>query len=212
MPISVPDSGAYRIAIEAKTTKFWGLFYPIDNFYWTYLDTIGNPLYYKREIDEKSLKKTTEQDFDHSLNRIYYEGNTAIDHPGRLENFFSGLYGLRAAELKEGYSDSFYVNVEQASWLVKVAVEGTDEMRAGDYDIECHRIDVKFKQLYPEARRLPSDALSYNLISEDTELKIYLSNDDWHLPIRMDYKLSPFDVKAVITEFPEGYPEQLEKQ
>ena len=55
-PPSVPDSGAYRISIQARTTKFWGLFYSIDNSYRTYLDSTGLPLVYSRNINEKSLQ------------------------------------------------------------------------------------------------------------------------------------------------------------
>ena len=207
-PPSVPDSGAYRISIQARTTKFWGLFYSIDNSYRTYLDSTGLPLVYSRNINEKSLKKITQQSYDHKFNRIYYEGNTAIDHPGRLENFFSGLFHIRMMPLSTGLVDSFYINVEKASWIVVFTVEGTKIIRAKGKRINCRIINIKFKRVNSTAKRLPTDALSYNLISEDTELIIYLSRDIYRLPIKMQYKLSPFDITATITEFPEYFTEQ----
>jgi len=206
-PITEPDSGSYRIYITARTTKFWSMFYPIDNFYWTYLDTIGLPLIYRRNINEKSLKKQSSEQFDHRFNRIYYEGDTAIDHPGDLENFFSALYRLRTAPLYLGMADSFYINVEKASWIARWTVEGIKDIKAGGKQISCYQIDVKFTSKLQDTKRLPTDALSLNLVSEDTILKIYISKDDWRLPINVEYQLTPFDVEAIITEFPKGYLE-----
>lgn len=204
-PIAEPDSGSYRIFASAKTTKFWSLFYPLENFYWTYLDTLGRPLIYKRIIKEKSYKNSSAQEFDHRFNRIYYEGDTAIDHPGNLQNFFSSVYRLREIPIDYGTADSFYINVEKASWKIKWSVEDREELQVLGREIDCYVVDVKFESMNPNAKRLRTDALSYNLMSEDTELKLYLSNDDWRLPIKMTYKLSPFDIQAKITEFPEGY-------
>ncbi|MBD3167991.1 MAG: DUF3108 domain-containing protein [candidate division Zixibacteria bacterium] len=201
------DSGAYRISIEARTTKFWSMFYRVDNFYWTYLDTVGMPVVYKRKIEEKSIKKETEQTFDHRFNRIYYEGNTAIDHPGELENFFSGLFRLRTLPLEVGFRDSFYINAEKAIWMVRSNVLDTVELNHQGRDIECFKVDVEFQRVTPEAKPLPSDVLTLNIVSEDTDLKIYISSDERRLPIKIDYNLSPFNVVASIDEFPDNFQE-----
>lgn len=208
-PIAESDSGFYRISIHARTTKFWSMFYRVDNFYWTYVDSFGTPLVYRRDINEKPIDKQTQQSYDHQYNRIYYEGNTAIDHPGELENFFSGVYRLRIEDLEVGMIDSFYINIEKSIWQVRCKVEKTMEIQMEGMNIECLQIDVKFDPLFPDVNRLKTDILSNKLVNSETVLKIYLTNDRWRLPVRMDYRMSPFDVKATITELPEEYLDLL---
>jgi len=198
-----PDSGYYRIDIRAKTTKFWGMFYSVDNNYITYLDSLGHPLIYRRFINEKSFKNNSVQRFDNRFNRIYYDGDTAIDHPGDLENLFSGIYGLRLKNLAAGDEDSFCINAEKAAWKVLWAVEDTEKVKIGNKAIPCIRVQVHFIPFVPEAKRLRSDILTNKLVNENTKLTIFFSADKRHLPVKINYKFSPFDVKAVIENFPD---------
>ncbi|MCP4633850.1 MAG: DUF3108 domain-containing protein [candidate division Zixibacteria bacterium] len=206
-PVNPSDSGSYRLSIKARTTKFWNMFYPLENYYLTYMDTTGAPLIYRRNINEKSFKNITEQNYDHKLNRIYYEGNTAVDHPGQLENFFSAVYKLRTMPMEIGVIDSFYLNIEKAAWLVIVTVEGNKSINVLDEKTDCFEIDAKFVPMNQTANRLPTDILTNKLVNSGTDLTLFISNDERRVPAKMVYNMTPFDVNVTVTKYSFGESE-----
>lgn len=193
-----------HLLLKAKSTKVYSLLYRVENEYETFIDShSGYPIRYLRRIDEGSLRGNFTTNFYQDEGRAVYDSVEEVKLQERSHDFFSAILYLRRQKLNPGDSYSFLLNVDKCDWEVTATVAGEEEYKIDRKRLSAKIVQVGFRYLGPKPKpRIDTDILTYHLVDEEAKLKIFISDDENRLPLRMEYQLWPFSVKAYMNHLP----------
>lgn len=193
-----------HLILKAKSTKLYSLLYRVENEYETFIDSqSGYPIRYLRRIDEGSLRGNFSTNFYQDEKRAVYDSVEEVRLQDRSHDFFSAILYLRKQELNPGDDYSFLLNVDRYDWEVTATVLGAEEYKIDRKRLPAKIVQVRFRYLGPKPKpKIDTDILTYNLVNENAKLKIFISDDEDRLPLRMEYQLWPFSVKAYMNHLP----------
>jgi hypothetical protein len=194
-----------HLLLKAKSTKVYSLLYRVENEYETFIDSqSGYPIRYLRRIDEGSIRGNFTTNFYQEEKRAVYDSVEEVRLQDRSHDFFSAILYLRRQRLNPGDSYSFLLNVDRYDWEVTATVAGAEEYKIDRKRLPAKIVQVGFRYMGPKPRpQIDTDILTYNLVDEKAKLKIFISDDENRLPLRMEYQLWPFSVKAYMNHLPE---------
>jgi len=202
----VPFGGrsADHIVVTAKTKRFPFLF-RVDNRYESYIDpSEGYSLRFTSIIRQSNLSRTliAEYDQDQHLARFSDGGSAPI-----LENacdFFAALFHLSGqfADLENEFL--LNLDVEGIPWRVGVEALGSERIRSPWGKAQATETHIRFYTDHPDARRSrKTDVLTNRLVKRDTDLRIWFSQDEGRVPLKLTYDGSPFNIVAELKEVEE---------
>jgi hypothetical protein len=194
-----------HLLLKAKSTKLYSLLYRVENEYETFIDSqSGYPIRYLRRIDEGSIRGNFTTNFYQDEGRAVYDSVDEVKLQKRSHDFFSAILYLRRQELNPGENYSFLLNVDRYDWEVTATVSGAEEYKIDGNRLPAKIVQVGFRYLGPKPKpKIETDILTYHLVDEGAKLKIFISDDENRLPLRMEYQLWPFSVKAYMNHLPE---------
>lgn len=193
-----------HLLLQAKSTKLYSLLYRVDNEYETFIDVrSGYPLRYLRRIDEGSIQGSFATNFYQEQRKAIYDSVDEVTLCDRSHDFFSAILFLRRQELKLGDIYTFTLNLDRFDWEATVNVAEQREYKIDGERLPAKVLEVRFRYLGPKPKpKIDTDILTYYLVDEKTKLKILFSDDENRLPLRMEYCLWPFSVKAYLNHLP----------
>jgi len=189
----------YHLAVSAKSTPFYSLLYQVDNQYHSFFTWPQvHPLRYERRIRETGV------DFRRMVSyhdgQALYDGQRQVSVPPGVRDLFSALYALRGQALEEDQVIDSPLDLDGQLWEARAVVLGRErvETRLGSHP--AIKVLVRFLGPdQPQRHKRESDVLTNNLVSEKTKLTIWFSDDEQKMPLRAQYNLAPFSIKAVLS-------------
>ncbi len=210
--LSVPEKtrldgrDVVRLSAHAKTNVFFSAFYSLDNQYDTYVDAeTGLPVTFTKTIAQKTLRQRMTTTYDQASHRAVYDGgkfDPAVDKPIREEshNFFSMIHCLRTRPLKEGFSQSFHLDVETEPWTVVAKVTGLETIHVAGRDRRAHKVVFEFTPTQEEVRRRKTDIVTRRVATSQSRLTFWIDTDAPCAFLQVAFELSPFNVYAALIE------------
>lgn len=193
-----------HLLLKAKSTRVYSLLYRVDNEYETFIDhKTGYPIRYLRRINEASIRGNFTTNFDQKRGVATYDSIDEVKLLEKSHDFFSAILCLRKEKLDLGDRYSYNLNLDRYDWEATVNVTEKKEYKIDKSTLPAKVLEVRFRYLGPASKpNIDTDVLTYYLVDEKAALKIFISDDEDRLPLRMEYKLWPFSVKASLNHLP----------
>jgi len=193
------DPPVYHLAVLAKSTPFYSLLYQVDNRYDSFFTwPEAHTLRYERCIQETGVDLRRVASYHD--NQALYDGELGPPVPPNVRDLFSALYALRGQLLEDGQVIDSPLDLDGQLWMARAVVLGREEVQTHLGTHEAIKVGIRF--LEPEqvqGARNKSDVLTNNLVRAKTKLTIWFSDDERKIPLRAQYRLVPFSLKAVLS-------------
>lgn len=189
----------YHLAVLAKSTPFYSLLYQVDNRYDSFFTwPEAHTRRYERCIRETGVDLWRVASYHEG--QAFYDGELGAPVPSDVRDLFSALYALRGQQLEEKQVIDSPLDLDGQLWLARATVLGREEVRTHLGTQQAIKVGIRF--LEPEQtreERKKSDVLTNNLVRGKTKLTIWFSDDERKIPLRAQYRLVPFSLKAVLS-------------
>ena len=194
----VEGATLYRVISTAKSRSFVDLVYKVRNRYETHIHpSDGLTRMYVFDMKEGGKRENRTYLFDqnsHSVRRISEKKKRiqADDYEilPQTQDTLSALYALRNESLEKGDSISYNVFEGTKNWelVIDVIAEEEIEVRAGKFETLVVYPKLKFEGIF---RR-------------KGELHVWLTKDQWHIPVLMRSKVRIGSIDAELVRFDLG--------
>lgn len=192
----------YRLLVAAKTNKIFSPLFGIQNHYESYLETrTFLPVILEKDIRQKNIQQRFTIHFNHSKHIASVGDSIFWSIPDSCHHFFSMLYFLRNQALKPGDSLVFNLDAENLPSRGKAIIGEKQELTVPAGKFQAIEMNIKFKRLSSKPRPWKTDLLTNRLANPDSEIKIWLSDDHYRLPLKVQFKQIDFDVKLVLKDY-----------
>jgi len=183
---------SFHIIGKGKTAPFFDWFFKVRDVYETFIDTTTLlPLVFKRAVNEGGHLINQHYKFNHKDSNVVTQDSTLVI-PTNAQDMLSALFYARTFK-KDSIidGDSFYVPIfmddENYYLEIKYLVNETLDTKWGKLD--C----MVFQPKMQEGR----------IFEDGEEMKIWISDDDNHLLLRVETKIWTGTIKAVLVDYKE---------
>jgi hypothetical protein len=191
------------LTVSAKSSSLSNVFAQnFDNVYRIEADSTFRPILYSKSITQKNFTEDSNTVYCYTNLQATYTNNiTDLNHYYRVfddtRDFFSALYYLRNVDIKS--DNRFTIDAAGKLWTINSKFIGTESIRASIGNFTVNRIEISFTPI-DDVRRLRSDILTNNLVSEHNKLHLWFTDDQAQIPVRASYIMQPFNVTWSIRE------------
>lgn len=198
----IDDAYVYRVISTAKSRSLVDLIYKVRNQYETHIHPIdGLSRKYVFVMNEGRKKQRRLLHFDQnglSVTRILVKKSgdqtREYDIPPQTQDNLSALYALRNETLKVGDALTYLVFESKKNWelIIEVIAQEDIEVKAGRFRTLVVHPKLKFEGIF---RR-------------KGELHVYMTDDQWHIPVLMKSKVKIGNIDAELVRFTLGGSEK----
>tara|TARA_Y100000385_G_C12956081_1_gene577587 strand:- start:24 stop:779 length:756 start_codon:yes stop_codon:yes gene_type:complete len=194
--IEIDDIAAYHIIGRGKTNSFFDFFFKVRDVYETYLDILNiRPLKFIRKISEGGYKKTQFYRFNHFDRLVFFE-DTSYSITSNSQDMLSALFFARTFSKRALNNEkSFYVPIfmDEENYSLEISYIYNEDIETDLGIINC----MVFKPKMQEGR----------VFQDGEKMKIWISNDDNNLLIKVETKIWAGTIKAILVKHSElKYP------
>ena len=198
----INEAFIYKVISTAKSRSFVDLIYKVRNHYETHihpLDGLSRKYLFNMREGGKRAKKALIFDQDnHIVTRILRKNDQTqskvYEIPESTQDNLSALYALRNESLKVGESVTYRVFESRKNWELVIDVIAAEEtkVKAGTFRTVVVHPKLKFEGIF---RR-------------KGELHVYMTDDQWHIPVLMKSKVKIGSIDAELVRFTLGGDEK----
>lgn len=187
----------YNIQSKTNSNRFFSSVYKVRDKIISYIDTEGlfSRYFYKR-LREGDYKKTVEISFDHEAGLARYSNGAEYEIQPGVQDVLSAFYFVRTLDLKVG--EVYYVPAHSSrkTYDLRVIVhrKETVSVEAGTWD--CFVVEPVIE--------------GEGLFKHEGKLTLYISDDQYHIPVLMKAKVTVGSVEVALKEFRPGHPLKTE--
>ena len=168
----------YHVVGTGKTVRAFSVFYKVKDRYETYIDEEALvPLKFVRRVNEGGYIINQDQEFDHVNNKINSDGKI-MDVPEGIQDMLSAFYYARNLDYSNiQVGDEVMVNtfVDDEIFPLRIRYVGLENIKTRLGKFRC----MTFHPVVQEGR----------VFDVENDLTVWISNDDNHIPIRVEAKL-----------------------
>jgi hypothetical protein len=193
------DPAIYHLEVSTKSTPFYSLLYQVDNRYDSFFTwPEAHTLRYERCIRETGVDLRRVVSYQDG--QAFYDGNLGAPVPSDVRDLFSALYALRGQSLEQDQVIDSPLDLDGQLWVARATVLGREEVRTHLGTHQTIKVGIRFLEPQQvQEERVKSDVLTNNLVRGKTKLTIWFSDDELKIPLRAQYRLVPFSLKAVLS-------------
>lgn len=208
--LSIPDDStihgrrALHLIAVARTSGLFSPFYTLENRYETWMDAeTGVPIYYRKTVDQKTIRQEMTADFDPTRRVVTYRGGKFVRDSSRAikqetHNLFSMIYALRHMPLSQGQHVRLDLDVETEPWTADIEVVGEEKIHVAGKSWECVKVSFRFSPLGTESKRKHTDILTRRLATSKTRLYFWIAKENPRPFLKVEYDASPFSTYATL--------------
>lgn len=174
----IGSKDVYHVVGTGRTVSAFSVFYKVRDRYETFIDEEALvPLKFIRRVNEGGYIINQDQEFDHDNNKINSNGKI-MDVPEGIQDMLSAFYyarNLDYSDMKIG--DELMVNtfVDDEVFPLRIRYVGLENIKTKLGKFRC----MTFHPVVQEGR----------VFDVESDLTVWISNDDNHIPIRVEAKL-----------------------
>jgi len=198
--INIPQ---YQLSVKAQSTAFATKLFKIDNVYRTFFDAkYFLPRKSVKNINQKNIQHKLVIDFDHNIHQASINDSIFWTLPNPCYDYFSMLYFIRSASWNKGDTLNFFLDSEYLISQVEAVI--TSEYKTLKFPcgkFKTIKIQLRFQLLTKIERPWKTDIISNRLAKPGSKLNIWLSDDEYRLPLKISYFQSLAKTKLILNSF-----------
>ena len=183
---------AYHIYSEAKSAPFFDSFFKVRDTNQSWLDTESFcSLRYLTNISEGGWKKFEQLDFNHENKRFARNDDGTMKYGDTVQwvqDVISSFYFLRTLDLEVGKEYCFDAHSGDDTWPLKTKVIGRETVK-----VEAGTFDCLILQ--------PSLREEAGIFKAKGKLKIWVTNDERKMPVKMKSKIPVGSISAELSTY-----------
>jgi hypothetical protein len=188
--IEVNGRKLYHIVGRGYTTGTTDWFYKVRDRYETYMDKDALlPWMFVRRVDEGGYKFSQDYMFNHYTKKVDIGNGEKYDVPSGVQDMVSAFYTARNLDLshaKEGDIFTLDCFVDKELWPMKIKFVGKENISTDLGNYRC----LKFRPIVQKGR----------VFKKEEDLNVWISDDNNHIPMRVQAKVLVGSIKMDITE------------
>lgn len=187
----------YHVKGEGKTTGMTKLFYPVEDYYQSYIDVDKDiPYRFIRKINEGGYTKDIQIDFDHEIKEarvINNKKNTQefLNFPEQVQDMVSAFYYLRnnldVTTMKVGETIDMNMFFDKSNYKFRLKFLGREVLKT-----DFGNVPTLIFRPYVQSGRV---------FEEQESLTVWVTDDDNKMPMLIKASLVVGSLKATLTEF-----------
>lgn len=186
----VGNKKCYQITAEGKTYGFYDAFFKVRDKYETFMEVNSLlPLVSFRDVQEGGYKFNESIIFDHTKNIAKTKKKTS-KIPDNTLDVVSSLYYARTLNVTSNtIGDTFYMNtfIDDSTHQIGLTLVGKETIKTDAGKFRC----LKLKPLLIAGR----------IFKSEEEMTLWVTDDENHLPVRIESGISVGSIKADLAEF-----------
>ncbi len=181
---------AMHVIGEAKTRRFFNLFFRVNNRYETYIDEEAiAPWHFMRDIYEGGYERQENISFNQFDNIAYTEGKK-INTPDYVQDIISAFYFARTLDFSDIQpGDEFEIDFlfKDSVYVTKIKFEGREKVKTqvGTFNT------MKFKPM----------VLTGSVFKQPYPMTLWVSDDKNRIPVMLQSGVVVGNVKLELTEY-----------
>ncbi|PQB05611.1 DUF3108 domain-containing protein [Aureitalea marina] len=194
---SLNGKQVYHVKGEGRTTGMTKWFFPVEDYYESYIDTdLDIPYRFIRKIDEGGYTKDIQIDFDHEINEARVINNKKktqdfINFPEEVQDMVSAFYYLRnnldISNLKVGETIDMNMFFDKENYKFRLKFLGRETLKT-----DFGKVPTLIFRPYVQSGRV---------FEEKESLTVWVTDDENKMPILIKASLVVGSLKATLTEF-----------
>jgi hypothetical protein len=193
-PVLFNNREAYEINFEANTRPNFDMVYKVRDFYKTYIDVKGIfPWKYEQHIREADFKRDFIINFDQEKKELTTktdnEEKKYTNMPEYVQDLFSALYYLRTMDLKKLKTN----DVLKYQYFENGKVNSLDIIFREKEDVDVSAGEFHTLVFEPQ--------LNEGFTSKTSDMKIWLTDDDRKIPVKVKMKIVIGAVVGELTQY-----------
>jgi hypothetical protein len=164
----------YQVIVEAKSNKFFSVFYRVRDKLESLIDVKGifSRRYWTKQ-DEGHKKRERKYEFDHENNLATYKDKTYYIRYG-IQDEVSAVFFIRTLDLQVGTPVYVDIFAKRKNWQVKCNVLRTEKIKvpAGKFDTILIEPELRFDGLMKKGK-----------------VKVWFTNDKRRIPVQIKSKI-----------------------
>ena len=183
----------YAIESRATSNRFFSAFYKVRDKVISFIDT--NQLcsrYFSKRLREGDYRKTVEITFDHQNELARYADGREIETVSGIQDVLSAFYYVRTLDLAVGDVYSLPAFSSRKTYQLKVSVHEKKTVSVAAGTFECFEVEPVLE--------------GEGLFKHEGKLTLYLTADDYKMPVLMKTKLPVGSIDASLKSFTRGEP------
>lgn len=173
-PLELDENYAYVIMSSQKTEGIFSIFFYINDFYCSYVDTASfSTLKFIKKIHEGNYKNEVTLDFKEDS--VIYSNGERSPKISEAKDIFASLYYMRTLKFSSG--DTLKIPFHSSGKNYKMIVPVS-----GPYPVNVP--EGKF-----EALMLSPDVPEGKIFGSDEPIEIWVTNDSAHIPVKIQTRL-----------------------
>lgn len=192
---------AFHLSARGKTSNAFGVLFPVDNRYNSYIDSKSFlPFFYTENIREGKYRRTDVVRFDHRNRKVQGNEGTFESPTDQTFDLLSAYYFARNLDLKQvkpgqSFKLSYFLNDEIATLGIEYI--GTETIQTSLGPLDC----LKFSPELKPGR----------VFKKDSRMYLWVTNDGNRIPVRAQVEILVGSVyleltKATGLKYPLGRP------
>jgi len=198
----IDSSNAYHLIVNAQTNSLFSSLFRVKNKYESFFDSSTFlPLILSKDIKQKNINHQLTINFDQNKNIASIADSTYWSIPDLCYSFFSMLYFLRRQNFVEDDTIKFNLDSENlpSEGTATFANKKVISTPAGRF--KAIEIKLSFKPLISVRRPWKTDLITNRMANPNSKMKIWLSDDEYRLPLIIQFNQKRSKVKLVLKQF-----------
>ena len=186
------QSNMYHVAMQAKSTGLTSKIYPVNDVYESIFSPLdGLPRMAVRNISEGSYNFYNQVVFDHNNQELHSEKSGTKTFEGKMFDIVSAFYRLRnllpGIQLKKDTIIRIETWFDDELFPLILRYKGIERIKTDHGEISC----LKFLPVVGTGR----------VFKTNDDMSVWISNDDNHIPVRIQFDLFIGSLKADLISF-----------
>ena len=184
---NVTGKPCYRLVSKAESNSFFSLFFKVRDRVESYMDVedLVSRRFTKNTLEGKHRDNFT-IDFDYATGRARYSSGADFEFPACSQDILSAFYYVRTVDLEVGRSVAVPCHADKKNYPLEVKVHKREKVKTPAGEFNCLVIEPVLK--------------SSGLFRQKGKLTIWLTDDEYKIPVLMKSKIIVGSVAAILTD------------
>ncbi len=183
---------AYNISSESKSAPFFDFFFKVrdKNSSWVDVENFYS-LAFEQSIREGSYRRERHIEYDQVKHTALNNKGEAFDIPENVLDVLAALYKVRMMNLAPDSFISVGVNSWKKNYVMRVKIDGRETVEVCGKKINALIVEPELNDP--------------GIFMNKGALRIWFSDDENHVPLKMQSEISVGSIMAVLNGLPQGY-------
>ncbi|MBN1504626.1 MAG: DUF3108 domain-containing protein [Candidatus Eisenbacteria bacterium] len=184
---SVAGRRCFRLVSKAESNSFFSLFFKVRDRVDSFMDAeeLVSRRFWKNTHEGKHRENYT-IDFDYTTGKARYSNGAEFDFPACSQDILSAFYYVRTVDLEVGRSVEVPCHADKKNYPLEVKVHRRERVKTPAGEFDCLVVEPLLK--------------SSGLFKQKGKLTIWLTDDEYRIPVLMKSKIVVGSVSAILTE------------